>query len=116
VRRVKTTAALWLLAITVAGCQVFGVPAADTFNKKWAAAVTAVTVVRQQAETLLVARKINADDAQNVQYAADESISGLLIAQDLYEVKPEAGEARLNTVINALALLQRYLEERGAAP
>jgi hypothetical protein len=65
------------LIILLAACQVLGVPPADTFNKKAAAAVVSVNTASQATLTLLQARKISPDESDRYIDRSEEAQRGI---------------------------------------
>lgn len=98
-----------VLTLMLAGCAQLGLAPAETFNQRLAVGYSTVTAVRQSATTLLVAKKITAEDAQNVQRQADNARAGLDIARGLEKTDPTAANAKLLAVRTALTALQAYL-------
>ena len=103
---------LVILLSIAASCAQLGMPTPQTFNEKLAAGYAAVTSARETATTLLVAKKITADDAQNVQNQADNARAGLDIAKKLSALDPDAANAKLTAVSTALIALQSYLASK----
>lgn len=105
----------WPLLVALAlltACAQLGVPTAKNFGERLAVGYIAVAGVRDGATTLLQARKITADDAQNIQKQADTARAGLDIARNLRATNPGAAEDRLSMTITALTALQTYLQAR----
>lgn len=100
---------VFALLYLAAGCAQLGLPTPQTFNEKLAASYSAVTAARDTAITLLTAKKIGADDAQNVQNQADNARAGLDIARKIHATDADAGNAKLTSVQAALTALQSYL-------
>lgn len=101
---------LWLLAVAavmLTSCAQLGVPKAETFNERLAVAYGTVTEVRKASTTLLQAKKISADDHENIEKQADNARAGLDIARKLPD--PKAADAKLASVRSALTALQNYL-------
>lgn len=112
----KAAAALALAALAAfAGCAQLGVPTPETTAERIAVTVVSVTAVRQSAQTLLVARKITPDDAENVQRQADNVIAGAQIARSLIGSDPAAADAKLQQTRQVLLALQAYLAAREGA-
>ena len=101
---------LVLLLTLAAACAQLGLPTPQTFSERLAVGYVAVTAIRDSATKLLVAKKISADDAQNVQNQADNARAGLDIARKLADV--DAANAKLASVQAALVGLQSYLAAR----
>lgn len=102
----------FVLLTVVTACSTFGVPSADTFNKKWLAAQTADTTVLQTDLTLKQAGKISSEDAANIENQADNIKAGLDIARNLYSTDQTAGSTKLDSVVLALQALQTYLNAK----
>ncbi len=102
-----------LLFAGLVACAQVGLPNADTFNQKLAVAYSAVTQVRTTATTLLQAKKISADDAQNVNNQADHARAGLDIARAVSKTDLTAADAKLTAVHTVLTALSAYLATKG---
>lgn len=103
---------LLIAALAVAfliGCAAIGSPTPDTFNQKLAVAVASVTEVRNTATTLLVAKKISAPDARNIQAQADVAREGLDVARGMSTTDLSEASTRLEVANTALRALQTYL-------
>jgi hypothetical protein len=102
-----------LIAVLLSACAQLGLPTAETFNQKLAVGYGTVTQVRETATQLLVAKKIDVDDAKNVQTTADAARAGLDTARAMYnsgQIGP--AEQRLNAARTALTALSAYLASR----
>lgn len=99
-------AALMLMA---AGCAQLGLEAPKTLNERIAVTVSSVTAVRQSTTVLLQAKKITAEDAQNIQTQADNVIAGAQVARSLAVSDPKAADAKLQQTRAVLTALQAYL-------
>lgn len=110
--------ALLLLAmLTLHGCAQLGVPAPQTTDQRIAVAVASITAVRQSTQTLLVAGRISAADASNVQAQADNAIAAAQIARTIAPTDPAAADAKLQSTIQILQALQAYLaSKQGGKP
>jgi hypothetical protein len=93
-------------------CAQIGVSTPQTFNARLATGYATVTGVRNATATLLVAKVITKQDAQNVQDQADVARAGLDIAGQLKTTDPLAAENRLTSTITILSALQTYLTSR----
>lgn len=100
---------LIIIALALTACAQLGIPKPETFNERLAVGYSTVTTVRQTATTLLQAKKITADDAQNVQQQADNARAGLDIARTISKTDAKAADAKLTAVRSALTALQAYL-------
>lgn len=98
--------------VAIPGCASVGLPTPTTFNQNMAVAITAVTTVRTTAQALLQAKKISADDAQNVQDGANSARTGLDIARTLSKVDMTAATNKLAAASTALSALNTYLATR----
>lgn len=103
-------ALLYVLFIMVAGCA--SIPAADTFNKKAAAATVSVNAASETVLTLLQARKITPDEADAFTDRAEELQQAIDFARSIQSTNPTAAEDRLAAAIAALSLLTAELEGR----
>lgn len=101
-------ALLWLAT----GCTQLGLPTPQTFNEKLAVGYSTVTAIRNTATTLLVAKKLSVEDAQNVQTQSDNLRSGLDIANKVHALDAAAGNDKLAAVQTALVALQAYLASK----
>lgn len=103
----NTFAVFLLLAFTA--CSQLGLPTANTFSERLAVAYGTVTQVRTSATTLLQAKKITSDDAQNVQTQADNARVGLDIARKVSMTDPTGADAKLTAIRTILTGLSTYL-------
>ena len=92
-----------------AACAQLGVPSPETTRERLVVTVGAVTAVRQAATTLLVAKKLSVDDAENIQRQADNVIAGVTVARTMLTVDPAAADAKLQQTRAVLVALQAYL-------
>lgn len=99
---------LCLLALSACAGNL-GFPTPTTFNERWAVALAAVTEVRQTATTLLQAKAITPDDAENVLKSTDAARAGLDVARALSKVNATSADAKLDSVRAGLTVLQAYL-------
>jgi uncharacterized iron-regulated protein len=105
-RQHKFLAALLLLA--VAACAYLGIQP-ETTKQNLAVLYSTVTEVRKTSTTLLQAKKISADDHQNIEQQADNARAGIEIARTLAKTDPKAADAKLASVRASLAALESYL-------
>jgi hypothetical protein len=106
-------AALLLAAFAaLSGCAQLGLATPETFNQKVAVVLSTITEVRETATTLLQAKKITADDAQNVLASTDVARTGVDTARQIAAGDPAAGNARLDAVRTGLAAVAAYLSTR----
>jgi hypothetical protein len=101
-----------LLLILLAACQSIGVPNPETFNERLAVGYSSVTAVRQTATTLIVAGKISAGDAENIQAQCDNARVGLDVARTLKDTDLTAANARLQAALTIVTALDSYLRAR----
>lgn len=112
-KRIATSyTSILLLALCIAGCSTFGIPPADTFNKKAAAAVTSVNTASQLSLTLLQARKISPDESDRYIDRAEEAQKGIDLARSVHSADPAAAVDQLDLTIKALQVLLAELEQR----
>jgi hypothetical protein len=111
-RQYSRTLAAILMVGVLSACTTFGIPKAETFNQRVAAAYTSVTSVRQTATILLQGNVITAADAQNVQNQADNARTGLDLAKSMHGSLPKSAEDRLSASLVILQTLQTYLDKR----
>lgn len=106
-RRLRLSSTIFLLCL-LAACSA--IPTPETLNQRAAVALSLNTAVRSTATTLLQARKIAVEDAQNILAATDNARAGIDLARRLPPV--EAGQ-RLEAVQSVLRALQTYLTTKG---
>lgn len=113
----------WLLVCTLmlfavlamnTGCAALGVTSAKTIEDKILAAGTAVDQVQKAAATLVRAKKISAEDGENVLKVADAAVAGIVVARSYAKADPAAADAKLQAVLTSLTLIQTYLATQGA--
>lgn len=90
-------------------CAQLGIAAPQSLAEKVTVTVTAVTGVREAANTLLVAKKISVQDAENIQKQANAVREAAELALQIGATNPAAGETKLTQARSALAALQAYL-------
>ena len=100
------------LAMCVASCAQFGVPQPETLAQRIAVTVTGATAARQTTLTLLQAKKLTPDDAENIQRQADNVIAGAQVARTLIGTDPAGADAKLQQTRAVLIALQAYLATR----
>lgn len=98
-----------LILMIASACASLGLPSPSTFNERLAAATGTVTEVRNAADTLLIAKKISSDDAQNIQNQADNVRQGLNIARSMSKTDLSAANTKLTTTLTVLTALQAYI-------
>jgi hypothetical protein len=94
------------------GCAALGVPAADTFNKKAAAATISVNTGSQSVLTLLQARKITPDESDAYTDRLEETQRAIDLTRTVYKTNPTDAEDRLAAIIASLNILLAELERR----
>lgn len=103
-------AALYLVFLL--GCASLGVPAADTFNKKVAAATVSINTGSQTDLTLLQQHKITPDESDRYTARLAELQTAINATRAVYKTNPGDAENRLAAAITALNLLLAELEAR----
>jgi NADH:ubiquinone oxidoreductase subunit 4 (subunit M) len=98
------------LLFMLTACASLGLPTAKTFNERAAVAYGTVTTVRETTASLLVAKKITASDAQNVQNQANTAREGIDLARSVVATNPGDADTKLTAAITVLSALQTYLE------
>jgi hypothetical protein len=105
-----------LLALTLGsifsalpGCAALGVPTPQSAEERIVVTMSTVTGVREATLTLLAAKKITAEDAQNVQRQADNVRAGVVIAQSMLAADPAGADAKIQQTRAMLIALQAYL-------
>lgn len=97
------------LLLLLAGCAALGLPTPATFNEKALAAYGTVQEIVKDGDTLLAAKKLSPDDAQNVLTQALNARNGIDIARSIYKSDSLAGTTKLTATITVLTALQSYL-------
>ena len=83
---------------------------ASTFNQNLAVGYTTVSATRDTATTLLTAKKINADDAENVLQQTDNARTALDLARTMHRSgQTIPAQNKLEATATALRALQIYL-------
>jgi len=100
-----------MLALT--SCAQLGLPTANTFQERLTAGYALNAEVRQSAATLVLAKKLTPDDAQNILDQTNTARAGLDVARNIGRSDPKAGEAKLTAVRTVLIALQSYLASKG---
>lgn len=100
------------LMFALTSCAQLGLPTATTFQERLTAGYALNTEVRNSAATLLNARKLSADDGQNILSQTDNARTGLDVARAIAKGDPKAGDAKLTAVRTVLLALQAYLASR----
>jgi hypothetical protein len=92
-----------------AGCAQLGLPTATTFQERLTVGYALNAEVRNTATTLLNAKKLTADDGQNILDQTNTARAGLDVARTIGKSDPKAGDAKLTAVRTVLLALQAYL-------
>lgn len=108
-----TIGAAWFTLVLLVGCAALGIPQPQTFPEKLAAGYISVTTVRQTATVLLNNDVITAQDGRNIQTSANTVREGLDVARDLYALRPQAGQDKLDATLVILQALQNYVNRKG---
>lgn len=100
------------LLLILTACGLLGVPQADTFNKKAAAATSSVNVASQTVLTLLQARKITPNESDAYTDRAESAQEAIDLARSMRSTDPAGAQDRLDAIIRALQVLTVELEKR----
>jgi len=101
------------LLLLLGACETLGIPTATSFNERLAVGYSTVTEVRQTATTLLNAKKLTADDGQQILDQTNNARAGLDVARTLAKTDLKGADSKLTAVRAALTALQAYLETKG---
>lgn len=101
--------AMMVVMVAMAGCAALQIPVAKTFNQRTVAAYTSVDTVVQTTTVLVNRDVISANDAQNVRNTATDVRRGIEVAEQLYAIRPSAGEDKLIITLRILSELEKYL-------
>lgn len=115
------------VAFMLTACASLGVPPADTFNKRAAAAYTSIDTVAAGAAAALQAGQLSKSDAENVSATAKTGLAALKVATDLQLAACPPGpdgkqvvgcsaplaEQKLSATLAILTALQGYLATKG---
>ena len=96
-----------MLALT--SCAQLGLPTATTFQDRLTAGYALNAEVRTSAATLLNAKKLTADDGQNILDQTNTARAGLDVARTIGRTDPKAGDTKLTSIRTVLLALQAYL-------
>lgn len=99
----------FLLLLLLAGCASLGLPTPTSFNERMLAAYGTVKEIVKDGDTLLLAKKLSPDDAQNVVTQALNARAALDLARTMSASDPAAANTKLATTITVLSALQSYL-------
>lgn len=103
------TLLLSLLTLTLASCAQLGISSPTSFNENLAIGYTSVTTIRQTATSLLNAKKLTAEDGQNVLQQTDNARTGLDIARKLSGTDLSSATNKLTAIRSVLSSLSAYL-------
>lgn len=101
-----------VLLVMLTACAALGVPQADTFNKKAAAATVSVNTGSQTVLTLLQSQKITPDESDRYTARLEDMQKAIDLTRTVYKTNPTDAENRLASIITALNLLLAELEAR----
>lgn len=110
---IRNTLMALVLALTATSCAQLGLPTATTFQERLTAGYALNAEVRKSATTLLNAKKLTADDGQNILDQTNNARQGLDVARAIGKGDPKAGDAKLTAVRTVLLALQSYLASKG---
>lgn len=105
-------AAVTIVAFALQACAQLGLATPETFNQKAAVALGTVTQVRESATTLLAAKQITADDADNVLKATDVARTGIDTARKMQATDPTGANSKLDAIRTGLTAVATYLASR----
>ncbi len=108
-RLLVASVAVAFIAAAPAGCNSLGVPQPQNLEERIVVTLATISGVRDAAATLLTAKKISVEDAENIQRQADNVRAGTLLAQTMLKVDPAGADAKLQQTRAALIALQSYL-------
>lgn len=112
VKQIQRYFMFYLVATLLTACAQLGVPAADTFSERLAAAYSLNSQVRATATELLNAKKISSADGQHVMDQTNNARAGLDVARELSKINLEAADGKLVAIRTALTAVQAYLSLR----
>lgn len=104
----KRIIAVFVLTL-VSACASIGLSTTPSFNEGMAIGLTTVTTVRTTATTLLNAKKLSADDGDNVLKTTDAARTGLDVARRLSATDLKSAQGKLDAVRAVLTAQQAYL-------
>ena len=110
---IRNTVLALILALSATSCAQLGLPTANTFSERLTAGYALNAEVRTSAVTLLNAKRITADDADNVLSQTNAARTGLDLARTIGKGDPKAGDLKLTAVRTVLLALQSYLASKG---
>lgn len=97
-----------MVCLLLSSCQTLKV---DTFNKQYAAAMTAISAVYTVTANGVEAGKISKQDGRAIMERADQVRNFFGTAKIAYNTNPEEGISAMNYAIAALQLLQQELNK-----
>lgn len=103
---------LYVVFLMLAGCAALGVPTAESFPEKAAAATVSVNTGSQTVLTLLQSRKITPDENDKYTKALGDFQEGIDFIRGVNKTNPADAENRLAALIASLNLLLAELEAR----
>lgn len=106
---------LFYLVAMLTACAQIGLPPAETFSERLAAAYSLNTQIRATATELLKAKKISSSDGEQVLEQTNNARAGLDVARELSKVNLEAADGKLTAIRTALTAVQAYLALRKGA-
>jgi hypothetical protein len=101
------------IALTATSCAQLGLPTATTFQERLTAGYALNAEVRNTAATLLTAKKMTVEDAQNILDQTNTARAGLDVARTIGKSDLKAGDAKLTATRTVLLALQAYLATKG---
>ena len=110
----KSVLVALLLSFLLASCAQLGINQTTSFNENLAIGYTSVTTVRQTATTLLNAKKLTAEDGQNILQQTDNARTGLDIARKLSSTDMNSATGKLNAIRTILSSISAYLATKQA--
>lgn len=111
-RSIQQSIIVLALAVLV-GCAQLGLATPKTFNDKAAVAYGSVTQVVKTTTTLLTAKKISSNDAQNVLTTAENAKAGIDVAVQIAATDPATATNKLTAINAALTAIIGYLATKG---
>ena len=109
--RVSWAFLLGIIVSILVACSTLGLEGPKSPAEKIAAGYATAEAVNRTASQLLREKKISSGDAQNVLSTTQSVRQGLDLARTL---DPKAADTKIQTQLEMLRLIQKYLAERGA--
>jgi hypothetical protein len=103
----------FLLLLLGAACNQLGLPTAQTFEERLTAGYASVEAINKGAKSLLDAKKISSNDAENILDQTRNARVGLDIVRAMAKTDPSSADAKLNAVRAGLTAAQAYLTAKG---